>query len=420
MSKTMIAISPAQSRRLAVTRQRLSGGRPTPDSEGMLSAVRDLGCLQLDPISAVARSHLLVVWSRVGRYDTAVLDNLIYGDKQLFEYWAHAASIVLTEDYPVHSLQMRRYGKDMRRYGPGDDKWVEYVRAWIEKNKDLHRQILDRLTADGPLLSRQFEDNSSAGWRSSGWTNERNVNRMLDFMWMRGEIMVAGRSGLQKLWDLSERCLPEWIPREEWSAEEVVRYAAQKAIRALGVARIADIKYHYIRGRYHGLPQVLKRLESEGCIEQVRIVDEGAEWPGTWYIHAEDIPSLEKLDGDWQPRTTLLSPFDNLICDRPRTEQLFNFSFRIEIYVPKEQRKYGYYVLPILHGDRLIGRIDPTVDRKKKQLTINAVHAEPDAPMSAEVGPSIRQAIEELATFVGAGEIAFTDRVPEGWKSSLQ
>src|SRR5207253_2015411 len=149
------------------------------------------------------------------------------------------------------------------------------------------------------------------------------------------------------------------------------------------------------RGRYPGLDGALAELEAEGRIVRVRIAGEGRAWPGVWYVHADDLPLLDRLAaGEWQPRTTLLSPLDNLICDRARTEALFDFAFRMEIYVPRDQRRYGYYVLPILHGDRLIGRIDPAMDRAHGRLTINAVHAEPDAPPDA--GPAVAGAIAEL------------------------
>jgi uncharacterized protein YcaQ len=154
----------------------------------------------------------------------------------------------------------------------------------------------------------------------------------------------------------------------------------------------------------------------------VQIDAEGKQWNGPWYVHADDLPLLESLSGGdaaWQPRTTLLSPFDNLIADRARTETLFNFDFRIEIYVPKEQRKYGYYVLPILHGDRLIGRIDPLMDRKAKRLNINAVFAEPDAPMDDETALAISASIGELAAFLDAKDIAYTERIPDGWRHVL-
>ncbi len=404
---TVIQITPTLTRRLAITRQRLAGPRANPDSAGMLEVTRDIGCLQLDPISAVARSHTLVMFSRVGPYDMAHLDWLLWHERHLFEYWAHAASIVLTEDYPIHHVMMRSY--------PRRDS----TRAWVETNAHLRDHILNELATKGPLPSRVFEDTTQTDWHSTGWNSGRNVNQMLDYLWTHGDIMVAGRSGLQKLWDLSERCLPEWTPREVLDEHEVTRRAAQKSLRALGVGTLKHINLHYIRYRYNNLPRVLDELEGEGCIRRVEIADDSGTWKGPWYIHRDDLPLLERL-GDWQPRTTLLSPFDNLVCDRARTEQLFNFDFRIEIYVPKDKRKYGYYVLPILHGDKLIGRIDPLMDRKQKQLTVNAVYAEPDTPVNRDTGKAVAGAIEELATFLGAKTIAYGENVPTRWKKALR
>jgi uncharacterized protein YcaQ len=240
---------------------------------------------------------------------------------------------------------------------------------------------------------------------------------MLNGLWRLGQIMVSGRKGLTKYWDLSERCLPEWTPGDELDWPEAVRRAAQRSLRALGVARPAHIVEHFTRGRYPELQIVLDQLEAEGQVIQVQILEDGQTWPGNWYIHAEDISLLDHLEeGEWQPRTTLLSPFDNLICDRERTEELFDFYFRIEIYVPKAKRQYGYYVMPILHGDKLIGRLDPKMDRKKMQLQINAVYAEADAPMDAKTGAAIAQSIDNFAAFLGANDINFDGHVPPTWK----
>jgi uncharacterized protein YcaQ len=398
-------------RRLAITKQRLAGLRPSPDAAGMLQIVRDLACLQLDPISAVERSHLLVLWSRLGPYDPAELDKLLWQERQLFEYWAHAASIVLTEDYPL-------FHYTMKHHGTGDSDWAQRMREWVAANDALYHHVLTTIGERGPLPSRQIEDLSQRDWQSSGWTGGRNVSRMLDYLWTKGDIMVAGRQGGQKLWDIAERFLPAWTPRESLPKHEIVNRATQKAIRALGVAQPAHIRYHFMRGTYANLPQVLDELEAEGRVQQVQLVGDGGELlPGPWYIHTDDLPLLERLErGDWQPRATLLSPFDNLICDRARTELLWDFHFRIEIYVPQAKRQYGYYVLPILHGDRLIGRIDPRMDRKRKRLTINAIYAEPDAPRTPETARAIGEAINSLATFLGAKEIDYGAPVPEGWE----
>jgi uncharacterized protein YcaQ len=242
---------------------------------------------------------------------------------------------------------------------------------------------------------------------------------MLQFMWERGEIMVSRRFGsgfgLKKQWALAEKHLPQWAGHEPWPQEKVVAVAAQKALRALGVGTAKHIENHFIRGRYPGLEAVLEQLVGDGRIHPIHVSD----LPGDWYIHSDTLPLLDKLEaGDWQPRTTLLSPFDNLICDRDRTEMLFDFYYRSEIYTPKAKRKYGYYVLPILHGEQLIGRIDPKLDRKTKTLHIYATHAEPGAPQSKKVRAAIRQAIEELAQFLGAKEIAFDQSGTNDWQLS--
>ena len=172
---------------------------------------------------------------------------------------------------------------------------------------------------------------------------------MLDVLWIQGRVAVAGRNGIQKLWDLADRWFPAWTPKDRLSEREIVRRAAQRSLRALGVARARDIDRHFTAGRYPGLPEVLTRLESEGTIERVRVVDDGSEWPGPWFVHGDDVPLLERMRDGWAPRTTLLSPFDNLIIDRDRAELLFGVRLRMEIHVPKSQRRYGYYSLPILH-----------------------------------------------------------------------
>lgn len=394
-------LTPTDARRLAIVKQRLAGPRPSPDREGILDTIRDLGCLQLDPTSAVARSHVLVLWSRLGSFDRTDLEALLWEERRLFEYWAHRASIVPTEDYPIHHMLMRRYPSD---------RWAHSrrTRLWLQQNPALKRHVLARLRKDGPLRLRDFEDRAVVGWQSGGWTSGRNVARMLNVLWTQGRVMVAGRVGNDKLWDLAERWLPEWTPRERLSEQEIVRRAAQRSLRALGVATARHIDNHFTIGRYPGLSSALTRLEKEGTIERARVVDDGREWPGTWYVHTEDVPILELFHEEgWLPRTTLLSPFDNVIIDRSRTERLFGFHFRMEIYVPKSNRQFGYYVLPILHGDRLIGRIDPAFDRTREVLVVNALHPEEGWNMEGSTGRAVRAAIEELAGFLGAREVEY-------------
>jgi uncharacterized protein YcaQ len=409
MARALRTLDPTLVRRLAVSRQRLTG--PVPAAAGpeeIMSVAADLGSLQLDPISVVARSHLLVLWSRLGGYDPADVEKLLWQERRLFEYWTHAAAIVCMDDLPIHSLLMRRYPAERHRR----------LREWLAANQALRRSILRRLRADGPLPTSTFEDRAVTAWQSSGWTAGRNVDRMLDLLWTQGRILVAGRRGQQRVWDLAERWLPAWAPTRRPPEREVVRLAAQRSLRALGVASARDIERHFTAYRYPGLPSVLAALERSGRIERVRLAADGGERHDPWYVHADDLPLLARLEaGDWQPRTTLLSPFDNLLINRERTERLFGFRFRLEIYVPKAARRHGYYVLPVLHGDRFIGRVDPALDRKRGRLVVHAVHAEPGAPASA--GPAVAAALQDLAAWLGADGVDLDQPPPAVWRTAF-
>jgi uncharacterized protein len=411
MGKSPI-ISKTLARQVAITAQYLADPRPGSDGDGIMEVINRLGCLQLDPINVVARSHLLVLWSRLGNYDPLLLDTLLWQEHYLFEYWAHAASIVSTDDYPIHQMEMLRYAKD-------SSNWSLRVKDWMEQNDALRISILKALHERGPLRSRDFEDTSVVAWQSTGWTHGRNVSRMLDFLWTQGKILVAKRVAGEKWWDLAERCLPTWISYDPLPEREVVSRAAQKSLRALGLATERNINEHFTQGRYPGLSSVLTELESAGKIVHVCIHDQDGELPGKWFIHADLLPMLDQLKKTWEPRTTLLSPFDNLICNRKRTQLLFDFSYQSEIYTPKDKRRYGYYVMSILHGDRLTGRIDPALNRAQHALVINAVHIEPDVPITSEMGQVVTHAIQELAHFLGATSITYGDQVPQGWKHLL-
>jgi uncharacterized protein YcaQ len=407
-------VKPEHARQLAITRQQLAGTPPPASKESILEIVRAITCLQLDPTSVVARNQYLILFSRLGNYPRQLLDQLLWEDRALFEYWAHVASIVLTEDFPIFEGRMRDHLV-------GSSAWSQGSRDWMQANAELRQHILDELRQRGPLTSKDFEDKSTTAWWSSGWTNNRTVTRMLDFLWAAGEILVSKRQGQTRYWDLAERCLPGWTPRQELSRREVVRHGAARAIRALGISREKHIRWHFIRGRYDDLTNVLKALTAEGVLIPTQVKDSETSWPGTWYLHRDDLPLLERIEGGaFEPRTTLLSPFDNLICDRAYTQLAFDFYFRIEIYVPKPKRQYGYFAMPILHGDQLIGRIDPQMNRKTGTLVIHNVYAEESAPVNARVGKAVAAGIAEMAAFAGADRIDYAGQVPEGWKKALR
>ena len=201
------------------------------------------------------------------------------------------------------------------------------------------------------------------------------------------------------------------------------RLAPQRvADLALGVATERHIQKHFTRFMYPNLKAVLARLQKEGVVEEVEVLDaEGAPFPERWFVHAGDLPLLERLQaGEWEPRTSLLSPFDNLICDRDRTELLWNFLYRAEFYTPKEKRVYGFYALPILHGEELIGRVDVENDRKGGRLVVHRIFAEPGASVTRETGLGIASSLRDLATFLGHHEIETSGEAPKPWSAAIR
>jgi uncharacterized protein YcaQ len=383
------SISLKRARRLAVTAQLLSAPRP----RSILEVVEGLGSVQMDPTRRVARTEHLVLWSRMGRrFRIAELERLLWQERSLFEY---RAFILPTSQYAVHRQTMRRYPSTTAgRHG--------YVRRYLRENQSFRRYILARLRAEGPLPTRAFEDRSAVGWRTGGWNDDgRNTSMMLEVLWAKGEVMIAGRAGQERVWDLAARRLPPDETRLRPGEE--ARRLLDTQLRALGIAKIDRFGETFEGTRPPGWERALAELEREGRVMRVSV--EGMR--GERWIHAD------VMERSFRPRTVLLSPFDRLIHDRVRADELFGFRFRLEIYVPKAKREFGYFVMPILHGDRIVGRLDPHFDRSANVLRIDSVHAEADAPASA--WPAIRKQIDALAAWLGAEDVVLPD-LPWVWR----
>lgn len=380
-----VDLSLQDARRIAIRAQRLAGPRPPATAAGIMEIARSIRVIQIDSIAvAGASTQYLVPFSRLGPYDRSILDRLVFKDRKLFHYLAHAASLVLTEDFPIFAGRMRPYSRRADAYG-------KRVAAWMKANANLRRQVLSEIRRRGPLRSRDLEDTSAEHWRSTGWTAGRNVGQMLERLWLEGEITIVGRDGSQRLWDLSSRWFPSWTPRERLTATARSDRAVDLSLRALGVATEGHVYFHFTRWAYEDLKGSLRRL-----------VDRGEAIPATiggrrgFYVHRDYVAGGA---GPWRGRTVLLSPFDNLIADRKRTKALFGFDFAIEIYMPAAKRRRGYYAFPILSGDRLIGSTDLRFDRESRRLAVQKLVFEAGFGMSNQV----QRSIDELEAFVRRG-----------------
>jgi uncharacterized protein YcaQ len=369
----------AEARKLAVAGQQLDAPKP----RSILEVVQWLGSLQIDPTSAVARSERLVLWSRLGNYDLAELERLRWETRDLFDYWAH---IVPASDYAIHR-------ETMRRYPSGAYARSNYIHEWLAANAGFRRYILRELRTRGPLRSRDLEDRAELPWKTGGWNDGKSLGIMLETLWDGGKIGIARRDGNARLWDVADRVFPTDAPK--LPPGEIARRVLDRQLRWFGVARAKEFG-RVFDGWVPGRERALKALIREGRFVPVEIEGLG----GDWLAHAE---LLER--GPGEPRSTLLSPFDKLVYYRDRTEELFGFRFRLEIYVPTAKREYGYFVLPFLHGHELVGRIDPRFDRKTRVLHVNAVHWEPRAP--AEARPALKTAVADLAEWLGADDVAY-------------
>jgi len=369
-------------RRLAVARQRLSGPRPKPvTTDDIHGLVRAIGCLQLDPTAVVARNHLLVLFSRLGPFDPKLVDILLWDERCLFEYWAHQASIVPTEDRALHLALPPPWANPRT------------TASWMTTRGQFSELVLQRLAATGSVRAADFEEHTEK--YESGWGKRSPIGDTLALLWLQGRIVPAGRVGGGRHWALADT----WFRTPLGRIPEhpvALRQAAVRSLRALGVATQLQVKTHFIRHRYQGFASVWKDLEGNR-----RIVPVELGLKGDWYIHADDLELLEQIEsGEFEPRTTLLSPFDNLICDRDRTLALWDFDFKLEIYVPKSKR-WGYFVMPLLHGDRIIARFDLAVERKDGVLNVIGERWEPGWDgRHRPVRPTTR-ALGELASFLG-------------------
>lgn len=372
----MRSISLTALRRVVVRAQGYAARSRAGTTREAEAAIQRLSCVQLDSISTVERSHRIALGSRVGEFPRDAVSRLLRTGR-IFEYWAHEACLLPIDDWPLFLAQMRKGGR----------RWYGEVEA---THPHLREQVLAEIRERGPLGSRHFEGAARQGemW---GW---KPAKRMLELLWNHGELVVADRQGFQRLYDLPERVLPpEALAAEAPPESERLGRLALQAVRARGALTEAGIVEHWrLRGGVARVRAAVDHLVDDGLLERLA-VDDG------------EAPVVVAAGTDLEPpapaAAVLLSPFDNLLWDRPFARRVLGFDHLIEVYKPEPQRRYGYYVLPLLRGDRIVGRVDLKSERARGELVVRAVHRETGVRASGAFDDALDGALERLRRVIG-------------------
>jgi uncharacterized protein YcaQ len=386
-------------RAILLAAQGLVGAPPRePKKKDVLATIRRMGALQIDAINVVARSQYLVLWSRLGCYEARWLDELL-AERKLFEHWAHAACFVPIEDFPLFRRRMLETA-GWRSHA------VRWAQGWLAANAEVAARMLAHIREHGPVRTSDFERTDG---KAGGWWNWKVEKAALEALHSTGELMIVRREGFQRVYDLRERVLPGWDDARALSSEEAQREFVLRTVRELGVARARWVAESYQLMK-KGIAAQLERLADEGALLRARC----EEWRETVYLHPESVKAAKAAtDGKLKPqRTTFLSPFDPIMRDRARAADLYGFEYTIEVYTPAAKRRYGYFTMPILHGDTLVGRIDPKAERKEGRLLIRAAHLEPGVPVDEPLVEGMVGALRDFARFHEVGEVVIEKSDP--------
>lgn len=375
--------------------------RPQPrlTKKAVRSIIRQMHVLQIDTIHVIARSPYLVLWSRLGNYNPRWLDDLL-AEGALFEYWSHAACFLPIEEYPLYRHLY--------------DSWLGgRAHKWLEEHRHVAKRVLDHIQTHGEARSSDFERTDG---QKTNWWNWKDEKVALEYLFYAGELMVRRRHNFQRIYDLRERVLAEVEELPDISPAEAHDQFVLKAIQALGVTKaewIAD----YFRLSKTDTRAALKRLEKQGRLMTVEV--EGWDVPG--YIHPGDRKQVEAAANGEIPRskTTFLSPFDPLVWDRARALDLFGFDYKIEVYTPASKRKYGYFTLPILYNNALIGRIDPKAHRKEGIFEVKALHLEPGVVVDDALVAELKSALRACAAWHKTPHVIVRDAAQPGLAERL-
>ncbi|MHC0465341.1 winged helix-turn-helix domain-containing protein [Kosakonia cowanii] len=369
-------------------------------ADDILSTIRRMSLLQIDTINIVARSPYLVLFSRLGAFEPHWLDDALRNG-ELMEYWAHEACFLPREDFALVRHRM---------LAPDKMGW-KYRQAWMQEHAAEIEQLIAHIEEHGPVRSADFEHPRKG---TSGWWEWKPHKRHLEGLFTAGKVMVIERRNFQRVYDLTQRVMPQWDDvRDLLSQEQAEAIMLEKSARSLGLFR-AQWLADYYRLRRPALAQALAQMQEAQTILPVNVEGLGPAW-----LHASLLPLLEQAQADKLTAThsAVLSPFDPVVWDRKRAEQLFGFSYRLECYTPAPKRQYGYFVLPLLHRGRLVGRMDAKMHRKTGVLEVIALFLEEGISPSLQLEKGLQRAITDFARWQGAQRITFS-RLPDGLFSS--
>lgn len=388
-----IKITLGQARNFVLQRQLLNNPELPAGKAGTLRVIDRLGYVQIDTINVVERSHHLVLYTRYSGYKHQHLHELQAKDKKIFEYWAHAASFIPMKDYRFYLRAIERK--------PKKGSWLA---QWISKHRRLIRKVKERIIKEGPLTSADFAD--IANRKRGTWWDWKPAKMALEVLFWQGFLMVKERRNFQRVYDLTERVLPENLDITKPSEDNEKKFFIRRALCAMGVASAKEINdYIGVSGKLNAW---IGKMQKTGEIVEIKI--EGAN--KTYFVLAEDLPELQRERWEDDSHVRLLSPFDNAIILRTRTGELFDFRYALECYVPKPKRKYGYFCLPMLWQNRLVGRIDPKADRQNKTLIINNLHLEDKNLNYNKFIPAFSDALKNFARFNTCEKIQFNKNIP--------
>ncbi len=387
-------------RRLALHCQGLDGFRPSEEGKaGATEIIERIGYVQIDTIHVIQRAHHHVLWSRCPDYSPDLLYTLLAEDRAVFEGWSHALSYLPMSDFRYYALRM------------GERALADRQKAWRDEHREVFDAVLQRIREDGALGTADFE--APAGFKGGTWWNGwKPAKRALDVLFDLGEVMVSERRNFQRIYDLRERVIPEGADDPEPDRAEVQDYVIRRSVGSLGALPKKEVRW-WVRTR--PTEAALQRAVELGLITPVRVEGQGDE---PWYAWTQ---ALAAVDGEpaSPPTLHILSPFDNLIIRRHWLEPVFGFRYRLECYTPSDKRQYGYFALPILWGDRFIGRADTKADRSSKTLIVRQLTFEPDVDGDDGVLPSLARELWDFAAFNECESVAVETVSPEALRAPL-